>query len=109
MVNMRMWGVPTANMCRKHLLGEHVEMHMFVGAINKSKNIQGYIEKGLVDVQEIISRHDILAKEMIKRGYKHTSPLPNFRIDLTVTGEINVKENQQELNNRCEICRAMHG
>lgn len=104
---MRMWGLPPSNMCRKHLLGEHVEMHMFVGAINKGKNIQGYINKGLVDVREIISRHDILVNEMVKRGYNHTSPLPSFNVKLTVFGEINILENQKELNRRCKDCRAI--
>ena len=32
---MRMWNVDVTKMCNKHLLGEHVEMHMFVGIIIK--------------------------------------------------------------------------
>ena len=32
---MRMWNVDPKLMCNKHLLGEHVEMHMFFGTIQK--------------------------------------------------------------------------
>lgn len=44
---MRMWMVPPELMCRQHLLGEHVELHMFVGAINKGTSVvtlPGYCE-----------------------------------------------------------------
>ena len=30
---MRMWGVDPKQMCRQHLLGEHVELHMQAGAV----------------------------------------------------------------------------
>jgi hypothetical protein len=30
---MRMWMVPPKVMCRKHLLGEHVEIHMLAGSL----------------------------------------------------------------------------
>ena len=35
---MRMWLVNPALLCRQHLLGEHVEMHMFAGHI-----LEGYV------------------------------------------------------------------
>jgi len=28
-----MWMTPPAGMCRKHLLGEHVELHMLLGQL----------------------------------------------------------------------------
>lgn len=31
---MRMWMVDPKIMCRKHLLGEHLELHMLAGCIN---------------------------------------------------------------------------
>ena len=36
---MRMWLVPPSHMCRKHLLGEHVELHMLLGTLKKGKSI----------------------------------------------------------------------
>ena len=62
---MRMWLVTPKLMCDKHLLGEHVEMHMFVGCLLKGKSIQGYIDKGLVDVSLLTARHGALVKEML--------------------------------------------
>lgn len=111
---MRMWGVPTHYLCRKHLLGEHVEMHMFVGTINKGNSIKGYILNGLVDPFKIKTRHDEIALEMEKRGMVHKSPLPELRPyalehdeeDLTRGYLINVEENITELQRRCEDCRS---
>ena len=100
---MRMWMVPPEMMCKNHLLGEHLEIHMFVGAINKNKNIKGYLN-GLLEFDSIESRHNELAIEMIKRGYNHNSPLPDilFKIE---NKKIDVLKNIAELLRRCEQCR----
>ena len=50
---MRMWMVDPRIMCRQHLLGEHVEIHMFVGAISRGKSVKGYLEKGLLEVHNM--------------------------------------------------------
>jgi hypothetical protein len=71
---MRMWMIDPKYMCRKHLLGEHVEIHMIIGAIKKNKNLQGFFDKKLIEINSIITRHDELVFEMIKRGYNHNSP-----------------------------------
>lgn len=62
-------------MCRKHLLGEHLELHMLVGSLTKGRSIQGFLDNGLLEPQNLISRHNRLVKEMIFRGYKHNSPI----------------------------------
>jgi FtsZ-binding cell division protein ZapB len=100
---MRIWKTNPKLMCRKHLLGEHVESHMFVGAINKHKNINGHIKKGQVEIHNLKERHEQLAKEMKKRGYNHKSPLPKFKS--IKQGKINIKENIRELARRCKYCR----
>lgn len=102
---MRMWAVSPQVMCRKHLLGEHVEMHMFAGAIAKGKSIAGFIENGLVDTAKIAMRHDALAAEMKRRGYQHKSPLkqPNVGVYWSVDQAANVTE----LARRCEDCRRL--
>ena len=38
---MRMWMLPPECMCRKHLLGEHVELHMLLGSMRRGKSIEG--------------------------------------------------------------------
>ena len=72
---MRMWMLPTAGMCRKHLLGEHVELHMLLGSMRRGKNIEGFLSGGLVDPQRIFARHQELVAEMTRRGFKHNSPI----------------------------------
>jgi hypothetical protein len=105
--NMRMWKVNPELMCNQHLLGEHVEMHMFVGTLNKSKSILGYLENGLVEVHNIRKRHDELATEMAKRGFKHNSPLPKFKYKKA--GEVDSKSNLLELRKRCHACKQLKG
>jgi hypothetical protein len=100
---MRMWQVDPSKMCRKHLLGEHVECHMFVGTINKGISIDGYISKGLVVPQGIKLRHNLLAEEIERRGYKHKSPLPVYNCDRY--GFVDPIANEQELRRRCKDCR----
>ncbi|MBI5696527.1 MAG: hypothetical protein HZC51_12485 [Nitrospirae bacterium] len=92
-------------MCRNHLLGEHAEMHMFVGCINKGMSIKGYVDKGLVDTSLIRKRHDQLAAEMARRGFSHKSPLPEF--DIPAQGKVDVLANEAELARRCAACRAL--
>lgn len=50
---MRMWMVPPRHMCRKHLLGEHVELHMFVGSIKNGVRVEGYLANNLGDHDQI--------------------------------------------------------
>lgn len=99
---MRLWLLDVKKLCRKHLLGEHVECHMFVGTINKGKSIDGYLKNGLVDTDKIKSRHDELAKEMERRGIKHNSPLEYD--DKINKQSINVNKNLIDLMRRCVEC-----
>lgn len=92
------------HMCRKHLLGEHVELHMFVGSINKGINIQTYIDTNLCEPNSIISRHEELVKEMLSRGYNHKSPLPDFVYnDDTKVDRI---KSYEDLIKRCKDCES---
>ena len=101
---MRMWNVSPELMCKKHLLGEHVKMHMFFGTLRLGKKIDGYISSGLVEVHNINRRHDELAQEMMKRGYRHNSPMENFPL-LVKSGFVDVNRSYQELQLRCQECR----
>lgn len=99
---MRMWGINPKLLCNKHLLGEHVEMHMFIGTIKKGISIQGYLNKKLVDPSKIVNRHDALMKEMIKRGMNHQSPLV-FTSHLK-HAPLDLIGNTKELKRRCSKC-----
>jgi hypothetical protein len=78
---------------------------MFVGTIKRGKKIQGYLDKGLLEVHNIKNRHDKLAKEITRRGYKHRSPL--FFISTTISGKINAKQNVTLLSERCDRCKKL--
>lgn len=104
---MRMWQIPPNLMCRQHLLGEHVEMHMFAGSLVKGISMKGYIENGLLDLPLLKERHDELVLEMDNRGYNHKSPLTHeylkghlFAHDIVPDFEHNVKD----LAGRCSEC-----
>lgn len=102
---MRMWGVKPSMMCRNHLLGEHLEMHMFVGTILKGNSLNGYLEKKFVNTGKIRKRHRELVAEMKKRGFKHNSSLRQFSVKKM--GSIDVRANKSELKSRCKKCRRL--
>lgn len=102
---MRMWMVNPELLCRRHLLGEHVELHMFVGTIQKNISIEGYLANGLLEVHNIRKRHEELVKEMESRGMNHKSPLPPFHE--FHAGEVDVQRSLAELYERCRFCAAL--
>jgi hypothetical protein len=101
---MRMWNIDPAQMCQKHLLGEHVEMHMFVGAIYRNKFITGYINSCLVEVHNIEKRHNELAIEMTKRGFSHKSPIDWDDAKSKIEGKVDIAKSQRDLCFRCLPC-----
>lgn len=104
---MRMWGVSPKILCDQHLLGEHVECHMFAGSLNKGINLTGYINDGLVDLSLLTKRHDILAGELNERfgNSSHKSPLNIKEGVQLVGGKLNLASNVLELKKRCPKCR----
>jgi hypothetical protein len=99
-----MWGVSPELLCDRHLLGEHVEMHMFVGSLRKGISVAGYVRDRLVDPGRIRARHRELAREMRRRGMRHRSPLPKHRRPRG--GRVDTAANLRELSRRCPRCRA---
>lgn len=105
---MRMWLVDPKIMCRQHLLGEHVELHMFVGTIQKGISLAGYLRDQLLEPQSLKCRHLELIAEMEARGYNHKSPLPEIELKELAPGvwEIDRAKSQAELLRRCPACLA---
>jgi hypothetical protein len=97
-----MWMVPPRRMCRKHLLGEHVEIHMAAASLRLGKRLDGFLAKGLLELHSLRARHDALAEEMRRRGYRHRSPLGH--IPRRNGGRINRRQAAQELARRCPDC-----
>lgn len=100
---MRMWMIDPELMCDKHLLGEHVETHMICGCLEKGKNIDGFLKKGLVNPFQVHDRHNHLVEEMVKRCFMHLSPLKYPQYDIFV--DIDADANLKELARRCPKCR----
>lgn len=101
--------VPTRMLCDQHLLGEHVECHMFVGTLRRKKKVSGYIERNLFEPKSLNSRHDELAREMLKRGMHHKSALEQIDVDYLPSEQKNAMVDKKaslcELRERCENCR----
>ena len=100
---MRMWNVNPKILCRKHLLGEHLEMHMFAGSIKKGISLNGFINNGCVEIHNIKKRHDELATELSGRMYNHKTPIKESIDD--VIGYVDTEQNINELMNRCPECK----
>lgn len=110
---MRMWMVPTVLLCDKHLLGEHGEMHKFIPTFRREYKVHRRFTP-IVQIQfkGYRQRHDALASEMLVRGMRHESPLPELpdfkRIypsyyDL----EVDIEYSLADLRARCQDCRMM--
>ena len=89
-------------LCRQHLLGEHNELHKLVGCLRKGRSIEGYLEKGLVELHSIRTRHAALVKEMKRRNYRHQSPLGKF--PASCRGYVNLQQSYNDLKDRCPNC-----
>jgi hypothetical protein len=89
-------------MCDRHLLGEHVECHMFAGCIERNKSLDGYIRNNLLDVSKLSDRHHALSEEMLSRGFKHKSPLATY---LGRSSPIDAAKSLNDLIHRCTRCR----
>ena len=103
---MRMWMVDPAVMCRKHLLGEHVELHMVTAWLIKGKRIIGWAESNCMEPKMIERRHKTLVSEMKRRGYKHASPLTQPTLASHQSPEARVDRDAAltELLRRCPEC-----
>ena len=104
---MRMWMVDPRMMCRSHLLGEHNEIHMIVGAIRLKRRLDRFFENNCLEIGAIKKRHRALVQEMRRRGYRHQSPLPDY--SAAYLGEqqairIDVHNAKLELIRRCPTC-----
>ena len=104
-MRMRMWMVNPRRMCRKHLLGEHVEIHMLAGSLVRGRSIDGFLAKGLLAPSAMQTRHAQLVAEMLRRGYRHASPLETAGLQLPA-GKVDRRVSIADLMARCSLCAA---
>lgn len=75
---MRIWDIAPGRLCRKHLLGEHRELHALWTILTGDKKGYAYhpeTRRWRHKLKALYLRHEQLAGEMLKRGYSHASPL----------------------------------
>lgn len=78
---MRVWDqIPVENLCDKHLLGEHVEIHTIWSIVAGGTSAGGYtnhpeVKRWKGHLPALKRRHNQLAREMKARGMNHQSPL----------------------------------
>lgn len=75
---MRIWDVPLEELCRKHLLGEHRELHALWTILSQDR--KGYrshpeTKRWVGKLAALYKRHEEEVIEMRRRGYNHYSDL----------------------------------
>jgi hypothetical protein len=97
---MRIWDLPPSRLCRKHLLGEHRELHaLYSILLHDKKGYRSHPETlrwvGKLPALEL--RHDHLVKEMLNRGYRHLSPLKKSAGQKDQTELLHTLEEQEKI------------
>ena len=90
-INMRVWDLPAACLCRSHLLAEHRELHAIWTIILEGK--KGYSRHPEVlrwrgKLLALAARHDEQVREMEARGYCHRSPLDLSAVPASERGRV---------------------
>ena len=106
---MRMWMLPPGCLCRKHLLGEHGEIHKHKTSFEKRHRMDGrFLPVVQIQPAAMLRRHDELAAEMLRRGYNHKSPFTMPDISYLPAWQqfasVDTAESRRDLAQRCPEC-----
>lgn len=123
---MRQWLVRADLMCRPHLLGEHLEAHMFQGSMRGNISLQGYYDNNLFfGPIFLLHRHNELTMFLKGQLIQHKTqmtletigeavgPLPGlvhsrlYYADTSITTDM-IKQSRMDLLSRCSTCRNLH-
>ena len=104
---MRMWMLSPKLMCKKHISGEHGEIHKHLSSLYKGIKIDGrYAHIAQIQLNALQSRHDQLAQFL-----NHKSPIEvdDYWIYKLYPQyyhiNVNLEFNLHDLMERCEKCR----
>jgi Pyrimidine dimer DNA glycosylase len=99
---MRVWDLDPSLLCRRHLLGEHREIHAVWAILTQDR--RGYrhhpeVRRWEGRLAALRARHETDAAEMARRGYRHASPLDAALAtgEKVQTGYVDPPERQREL------------
>ena len=100
---MRIWDIDPNYLCRKHLLGEHRELHGLWNILTIHEGRGGYshhpeTKRWIGKRKALFNRHEALVLEMKRRGYTHKTPLDEKWADGDeVVTLINTLDEQRQL------------
>jgi hypothetical protein len=83
---MRVWDVPPSELCSRHLVGEHAEIHAVWSVIvNDKRGYAGHpeVSRWRGRLPALALRHDLVARELQARGFNHASPLQDVPVSTT--------------------------
>jgi hypothetical protein len=97
---MRIWDVDPARLCRSHLLGEHRELHGLWNVL--TQRLRGYsmhpeTRRWEGRLAALYARHEALVQEMMRRGYRHASPLDASLADGLAVQDVFVDPPERQL------------
>jgi len=75
---MRVWDLPVENLCDKHLLGQHNEIHAIYSIITNEKKAYANhpeVKRWRDSLNYLGLVHLDTSREMIRRGMKERSPI----------------------------------
>ena len=105
---MRMWMVGVEELCNRHLLGEHGELHKHLWCWVKKYKVDGRIGGNAMEPLAYKRRHDELEAEMRRRGMSPKSPMeqPDFSYlpEEQRSFRVDVEAARAMLLGRCEAC-----
>ncbi len=107
---MRQWLCDPEIMCDEHILGEHVEHHMFTGGIRKGTSMRGFLDNNYLEPRSLKSRHEELVSEMTRRNWNHKTPLVVEdglleKLGSDIDWKMDKNEALRVLLSRCPKCR----
>ena len=78
---MRIWDIPVQQLCNKHLIAQHFEIHCIYSILTEGK--RGFynhpeVKRWLKHLGALILVHDRTVIEMIQRGFNHYTPLSKY-------------------------------
>lgn len=108
---MRQWMIDPKLLCRKHLLGEHGEIHKHRHSFVKHHSIAGRLSPVVqIEPASMKRRHDELTAEMLRRGYNHQSPYEqpdlSYLLQEQREAKVDTVVSMADLYERCPECRA---
>ena len=80
---MRVWDIPVENLCNKHLVAQHYEIHCIYSIL--TKDLKGYrnhpeIKRWDGYIGSLVKVHNLTSKEMTNRGFNHKTDLPEYAL-----------------------------